>query len=73
MPKDCQKNYSFRVPGGMIIPFLAVCTICWFLYQVTWPEVKAIGIFFLLVTAIYFVNRIIRQQSPGKQMEESGN
>ena len=71
--KDDTAAASFRVPGGMIIPFLAVCTICWFLYQVTWPEVKAIGIFFLLVTAIYFVNRFIRQQSPGKQMEESGN
>lgn len=53
---------GFSIPGGMIIPVLAVCTICWFLYQVTWMEVKAMGIFFLLLTAIYFVNWYIRQQ-----------
>lgn len=47
---------GFKVPGGLIVPILAVCTICWFLYHVTWPEVKALGIFFILLTVIYFIN-----------------
>ena len=67
--KDDSTTKGFRVPGGMIIPLLAVCTICWFLYQVTWPEVKAIGIFFVLLTAIYFINSFIKNNrisSPNK-------
>lgn len=60
--KEHDTAAGFRVPGGMVIPVLAVCTICWFLYQVTWVEVKAMGIFFLLLAAIYFANRYIRLQ-----------
>ncbi len=51
---------GFKVPGGLIIPILAVAAICWFLYQVTWSEVKALGIFFLLCTALYFINQYVR-------------
>jgi amino acid transporter len=52
---------AFKVPGGLIIPILAVAVICWFLYQVTWAEVKALGIFFLVCTALYFTNRYVRK------------
>ncbi len=51
---------GFRVPGELIVPILAVCSICWFLWQVTWSEVKALGIFFVLLTAIYFINSSIK-------------
>ncbi len=52
---------GFKVPGGLIIPILAVATICWFLYQVTWSEVKALSIFFLVCTALYLINRYVRK------------
>ncbi|MBL7703205.1 MAG: amino acid permease [Ferruginibacter sp.] len=52
---------GFKIPGGMLIPILAVISICWFLYQVTWPEVKAMWIFFLLCTAFYFINQSVRK------------
>ena len=51
---------GFKVPGGMVIPILAVCSICWFLLQVTWPELKALGIFFVVAAAIYFISAFIR-------------
>ena len=60
--KDDISEKGFKVPGGMIIPVLAVGTICWFLYQVTWLEVRAMGIFFLLLAGIYFANSFIRNQ-----------
>ena len=52
---------GFKVPGGLIIPILAVATICWFIYQVTWSEVKALSIFFLVCTALYLINRYVRK------------
>lgn len=55
--KDEPDVGGFKIPGGLIIPTLAVIAICWFLYQVTWPEVKAMGIFFVVCTAIYFINQ----------------
>lgn len=58
---------GFRVRGGLLVPLLAVCTICWFICQITWPEVKAIGIFFGLLTLIYFINlQISRTRLSGK-------
>jgi basic amino acid/polyamine antiporter, APA family len=59
--KDGADEAGFKIPGGLLIPILAVITICWFLYQVTWPEVKALGIFFILLTVLYFINRYIRR------------
>lgn len=53
---------GFKIPGGLIIPILAVAVICWFLYQVSWPEVKAMGIFFICCMIIYFINRYVRGQ-----------
>lgn len=62
--KDNTLSTGFRAPGGMLVPVLAVCSICWFLYQVTWPEVKAIAIFFGLMTAVYYINAFVRKQHP---------
>ena len=61
--KDESTTAGFRVPGGLIIPVLAVFSICWFLWQVTWPEVRALGIFFVLLTAIYLINSFIRSSA----------
>ena len=58
--KDDSAVTGFRIPGGLIIPILAVCSICWFLWQITWPELKALGIFFVAAAAIYFISAFIR-------------
>jgi amino acid transporter len=59
------KDYSggFKIPGGMPVPLMAVTVICWFLYQVSWPEVKAMGIFFIGCTVVYFINSYVRKQA----------
>ncbi len=46
---------TFKIPGGLIIPILAIGTICWFLSHITMAEVKAISIFFAGLTVFYFV------------------
>lgn len=58
--KDETVGAGFKVRGGLLVPILAVITICWFLYQVTLAEIKAMGIFFLLCTLLYFVNNQVR-------------
>jgi APA family basic amino acid/polyamine antiporter len=47
---------SFKVPGGLIIPLLAIATICWFLSHITREEVIAMAIFFAVLTVFYFIN-----------------
>ena len=52
---------SFKVPGGLIIPILAIGTICWFLSHITRVEIVALSIFFAILTIIYFLNKIVRK------------
>jgi amino acid transporter len=52
---------GFNIPGGISIPILAALTISWFLYQIPVAEVKALGIFFILLTGLYFINFFVRR------------
>jgi amino acid transporter len=61
--KEATDVAGFKIPGGLLIPILAVISICWFLYQVTWPEIQAMGIFFILCTVLYFINRYVRERA----------
>jgi len=60
--KENTLQKGFKVPGGLVIPVLAVVTICWFLCQVTWPEFRAIGIFFVLLTLLYFIRLFAKKR-----------
>jgi basic amino acid/polyamine antiporter, APA family len=61
--KDVTEKGSFKIPGGLIIPILAIGTICWFLSHITWLEIKALSIFFAMLTVIYFINKAVRKKS----------
>jgi basic amino acid/polyamine antiporter, APA family len=60
--KTGEETGGFKVPGGPVIPILAVCAICWFIYHIPWEEKKAISIFFVILTVIYFINKEIRKR-----------
>jgi basic amino acid/polyamine antiporter, APA family len=47
---------GFKIAGGLTIPILAVVTISWFLYQIPEAEIKALAIFFIVLTGLYFIN-----------------
>ena len=51
---------GFKVPGGLIIPVLAIITIGWFLSHTSIKEIIAIAIFFAVLTVFYFINKAVR-------------
>lgn len=53
---------TFKIPGGLIIPILAIGTICWFLSHITMAEVKAFSIFFTGLTVFYFVRKELEKR-----------
>ncbi|MEP7237199.1 MAG: amino acid permease [Ferruginibacter sp.] len=63
-------NGGFKVPGGLIIPILAVAAICWFLYHITLAEILALSLFFVILTVIYFINKEIREQEVRRAEED---
>ncbi|MEP7256249.1 MAG: APC family permease [Ferruginibacter sp.] len=60
--KDINEPGSFIIPGGLIVPILAVGTICWFLSHVTFAEARALTIFFGVLTVIYFIRDTVSKR-----------
>jgi len=58
-----ESEKTFRVPGGVIIPLLAVCVIIWLLSSLSAPELKGIGIFILVFSLIYFLIKFFKKKS----------
>jgi APA family basic amino acid/polyamine antiporter len=58
--KGVHNTGSFKMPGGLTIPVLAILTISWFLSYISKAEIKAILIFFAVATAFYFVYKYCR-------------
>lgn len=57
---------TFKMPGGLIIPMLAIGTICWFLSHITMAEIKAFAIFFAVLIVFYLTREEIRKRMKGK-------
>jgi amino acid transporter len=51
--KDTDLNY--RVPGGYIVPVISVLTILWVLSNLPMAELKAMALFVIILTLIYYV------------------
>jgi len=65
---------TFKIPGGLTIPVLALITIIWFLVHLARKEALGILSFLILLSVIYAVLMIIRRKnlSPdGKIMKKS--
>jgi APA family basic amino acid/polyamine antiporter len=52
----------FKMPGGFIIPFFAVVVIIWFLIHLSMKEVVGIGVFVMVLTAIYLISEIFKKR-----------
>ena len=61
--KDKMNNSTgFRIPGGYTIPVLSAIFIIWFLLQLSTKEFIAVGIFFIALSIIYFVNKRFKKE-----------
>jgi basic amino acid/polyamine antiporter, APA family len=54
---------TFRIPGGMVIPLLAVCTIVWLLAHLSNREFLYEGIFVAVFCLIYVVMKLIKKSA----------
>ena len=48
---------SFKLPGGLTIPILALIALCWFLLQLKKIELSGIAIFIAIISIIYIVRQ----------------
>jgi APA family basic amino acid/polyamine antiporter len=53
---------GFKVPFGLTVPILAMIVIGWLLSHVTIKEIRAMAIFFVILTVFYFINKALRQK-----------
>lgn len=54
---------TFRVPGGIIIPLLATCTIIWLLSGLSQKEFIGLGIFILVFSLIYLLMKLFKKKT----------
>ncbi len=55
MKKETRIEKSFKIPGGLIIPFIAIAAILYVLSNLSRMEMISISIFVAIVCVIYFV------------------
>ncbi len=54
---------TFKVPGGFIIPILAVSVIVWLLSNLSKQELIGVIIFILAFSLIYFMTKVLKKKS----------
>ena len=59
--KQIDEEKTFKVPGGLIIPSLAVILIVWVFSHLKQNEILSIAIFLAVMCVIYFVMKMKRQ------------
>jgi amino acid transporter len=50
---------GFVIPGGLMVPILALFATGWFLSNLAWIEIVAVSVFLLFFTAVYFVRKVL--------------
>jgi len=54
----------FKVPGGVIIPFIAIAAIIWLLVSLSFGEMKYTAIFIAIICLIYFLMQLFKAKKP---------
>lgn len=54
---------TFRMPGGLLFPLIAMVTICWLLTHLQMNEIVATIIFIAIVSVIYFVSTQVNKKA----------
>ncbi len=55
---------TFRVPGGLVIPFIGIAAIVWLLSSLSKWEILSTIIFIAVVCSIYFITRKFQKNKP---------
>jgi L-asparagine transporter-like permease len=54
---------SFRIPGGIVVPILATCTIVWLLSHLSKAEFTSLVVFILLFSGIYIAIKFLKARN----------
>ena len=57
---------SFRAPGGILVPVLAICGIVWLLSNLEPKELTAVGLLLLILSAIYGMIVLAKRRNTSK-------
>jgi len=60
--KQAPAEKTFRVPGGMVIPFIGIAAIVWLLTSLSKWEILSTIIFILIICVIYFAMKLIKNK-----------
>lgn len=52
---------SFNIPGGLLVPILALLATCWFLSGLKQVEIITAVIFLSVISAVYFISRSVKK------------
>ena len=69
MKKQDSTEKTFKVPGGMIVPIMAIGSIVWLLTSLTKDDIIATLIFIGIVSVIYFVMKWIKKRYNNKDSQ----
>jgi APA family basic amino acid/polyamine antiporter len=58
-----KKDGTFRIPGGLTIPVLALVAILWFLSHLAGKEALGIALFLGILSVIYFIMKIVKKRT----------
>jgi len=61
--KELGTGQGFKVPGGPIIPCIAVASIVWLLTSLSAWEIISTVIFIAVISAIYFAMKWMKKRS----------
>ena len=53
---------TFRIPGGIIIPLLAICVIVWLLSNLSKQEFTSSAIFIIIFSLIYIATKLLKKK-----------
>jgi basic amino acid/polyamine antiporter, APA family len=61
MKKQDEAEKTFRVPGGLVIPFIGIAAIAWLITRLSQYEIITTIIFMAVISVIYFAIKKIQK------------
>lgn len=59
--RNVNRENSFNIPGGLLVPILALIVTGWFLSSLKKEEFVIAGLFLTVLSAVYFISKIIKK------------
>jgi APA family basic amino acid/polyamine antiporter len=61
--RNVNRENSFNIPGGMLVPILALGATVWFLSSLKRVEVVSVAVFLAVISILYFISKIYKKKS----------